>query len=980
MQTPAPGGRIAGFEVSSVRPLPEFRAHGVLCRHLNTGLEVYHLACDDPENLFAFAFRTPPPDDSGVAHILEHAVLCGSRRFPVKDPFVVLLKSSLQTFLNAFTFPDKTVYPAASQLEKDFFNLLAVYGDAVFFPRLDPEVFRQEGHRLELVNGEGLRRVGVVYNEMKGVFSSAEAIVADLSLRSLFPEGPYGRESGGHPASIPALTYEGLREFHRRNYHPSNCRVFLYGDIPTEKTLRLLQESFLEGFSAAPASPAITGQARWSVPRFAETTYPVEAGGEGSSKSSITVNWLSVPVTDPLRLLAMEVLGEVLVGNPGSPLAKGLLESGLGQDLSPATGLDTELAELVFTTGLRGCEAERTGEVQDLILRILESLASGGIPPELVRAAVHRVEFRNREIVRGGRPFSLSLMRRSLRGWLHGAEPELTLEFRKWMDALKRELEAGPYLEGLIRAQLLDNPHRSSVLVRPDPQAAARQLVEERRELEGLAAALGAGERRRIAEENLRLAQFQETPDRPEDLERLPRLRRADLLREVDTVPTSALAVAPGALLHDLHTNGVVYLDLAQEVSDLDAESSALLPLWARAVCASGLPGLPWHETASRLTLLTGGFSAALGADTPAGSTRAAQHLIFRVKALEENLEPALQLIGSLLLEADFRDLERLHMLVLEMRNDLKSALVPGGSFFASLRAGGRLSEAIGREEHWKGVSQLERLGRFAGQPGPQLEALAADLERLRATLVARSRLTLNLTCDGGFADRSACVLARFLERLPASGTSAGGGSAGPLRLEDGQRLEALLTSTNVNFAAMAIPAAPFGTAESVQEAILAHYLSTGFLWEQVRMKGGAYGAGAVASSLERVFTFTSYRDPNIARTFASFREALYTARDNLLSPEAFEQVLIGAVGREERPMAPGERGYTALKRSLLAISDRMRQDRRDRLLAATPGDLSAAAARLASACELGYSAVLTGRQALESSGLEGLSRLEIPD
>jgi hypothetical protein len=372
---------------------------------------------------------------------------------------------------------------------------------------------------------------------------------------------------------------------------------------------------------------------------------------------------------------------------------------------------------------------------------------------------------------------------------------------------------------------------------------------------------------------------------------------------------------------------------------------------------------------------VAGGFSAALGADTPAGGSRPAQHLIFRVKALEENLEPALRLVASLLVEADFRDLERLEMLFQELRNDLKAALVPGGSYFASLRAGGRLSPAIGQEERWKGVSQLARLRRYAGKP----EQLAGELERLRAALIDRDRITLNLTCDDRGARRAESVLQDFLARLPA-GTPARPADGSPPVLADGQRLEALITSTNVNFAALALPAASFGTEESIQEAILAHYLSTGFLWEQVRMKGGAYGAGASVSSLERVFTFTSYRDPNIARTFDSFRQALDSAREEHLSEEAFEQVLIGAVGREERPMAPGERGYTALKRSLLGISDRLRQNRRDRLLSATPGDLAAAAGRLSARFAEGCSAVLAGRQALESSGLRDLELVEIAD
>jgi Zn-dependent M16 (insulinase) family peptidase len=507
-------------------------------------------------------------------------------------------------------------------------------------------------------------------------------------------------------------------------------------------------------------------------------------------------------------------------------------------------------------------------------------------------------------------------------------------------------------------------------------------MMEERAALEAIAAGLRPEDRRRIEEEGRRLASFQETPDRPEDLALLPKLRRADLPREVDKVPTAELE-QPRAMFHELHTNGVAYLDMVLEVSGLEEKTSALLPLWARAVCGSGLPGQPWHQVASRLSLVAGGFSAALGADTPAGASRPAQHLIFRVKALEENLEPALELVASLLAEADFRDLERLEMLVQELRNDLKSALVPGGSYFASLRAGGRLSEAIQREERWKGVSQLLHLRRYSERA--QLEGLAAELEGLRAALVGRGRFGLNLTCDAQALRRAGQALQRFLDRLraagglPAAAAPIPGGAPPPV-ISDGQKLEALVTSTNVNFAALALPASSFGTEESVQEAILAHYLSTGFLWEQVRMKGGAYGAGASVSSLERVFTFSSYRDPNIARTFDSFRQALEAAGREALSEEAFEQVLIGAVGREERPMAPGERGYTALKRALLGISDRMRQDRRDRLLAASPGDLAEAAARLAARYAQGYSAVLTGRQALDSSGLRDLALVEIGD
>jgi hypothetical protein len=980
----------AGFEVLSARELPEFKALGVHCRHITIGLELFHLLNDDPENLFAFAFRTPPPDSSGVAHILEHSVLCGSRRFLLKDPFLALLKSSMQTFLNAFTFPDKTVYPASSMLAKDFYNLMLVCADAVFFPLLREEVFRQEGHRLER-SQDGPRRVGVVYNEMKGMFASAEAIVAALSLRSLFPDVPYGFESGGDPRSIPSLTYQSFLDFHHKYYHPGNCRVFLYGNLPTVKTLRFLQEHVLASFGPpAAAASMLPRQPRWSAPRTREATYPAQASAAGGARSSVTLNWLTVPVTDPLQVLAMEVAGEVLVGNVGSPLQKALLESRLGEDLSPTTGLDTELAELAFSVGLRGTSPEKAARIQELVLDTLSELAGRGIPEEQLRGAVNRVEFRHREIQRGGHPYSLTLMRRSLRGWLHGRQPELTLEFRPWMDALKGRLAQGRYLEHLIRSQLVENPHRSRVLVRPDPAQAARELEEERREMQSLERLQTGAERERLEADNRRLREFQEHPDSAEQVARLPALRRGDLPRQVQRIPESPLPEnlhRPG-YFHALYTNGVIYLDLALDASGLPEPASTLLPVFSKTVCGCGLPGSPYHQVATRLALLTGGFGASLGADSPFAGNGAGpvQRLIFRVKMLEENLAPALELVGRLLLEADFRDLERLQTLVLELRNELKASLLPGGSYYASLRAESRLSQALALEERWKGVTQLLAMEELCRSLPEKLPELAARLEELRAGLLTRRRLALNLTCDAEQAARVHPALEPLLAMLP-SGTSAPRPAMAEqelFRTAATPDSEALVTTTNVNFAAVAVRGSAFGTRESVQESLLAHFLSTGYLWEQVRMKGGAYGAGAAASGLERVFSFSSYRDPNITRTLEAFRGALQAARQEALSEREFEQVLIGAVGLEERPLAPGEKGFIALKRRLLGISDELRQRRRDLLLAASPGDLTEAAGRLLAAWERSHTVVLAGRPALEEAvgELEGLAGTitELPD
>jgi len=1000
---PRPGQRVGGFELLSVRRLDEFAASALHWRHGRTGCEVLHLWNEDPENLFAFSFRTPPSDDTGVAHVLEHSVLCGSRLFPVKDPFVVLLKTSLNTFLNAFTFPDKTVYPASSMVEKDFFNLLLVYGDAVFFPRLAEEVFMQEAHHLAPREepASGLTRVGVVLNEMKGVFSSAESIVADASLRSLFPQGAYGHESGGDPRVIPRLTHRDLVDFHRRFYHPVNCRILLYGNVPTAQTLEFLEDNFLAAFQPAEVDSALGVQPRWSRPRRIERTFPVQPGTPLQGLSSVTVNWLTVPATDPLLLLAFEVLSELLVGNAGSPLHKALLESRLGSDLSPTTGLDTELREVVFSAGLRGTEAERAQAVEDRVLGTLRELVERGIPAQLVRAAAHRVEFRNLEILRGGRPYSLTLMRRCLRGWLHGTAPETTLEFRRWMDGLKERLRGGGYLESLIAEHLLDNPHRATVVARPDPEQGAREAAAEAAELERIAAGLSEADRRRLEQDLERLRRYQREAD-GEALQRIPSLRLADLSPEVVRLPTERVLPELGypVLFHDLFTNGVVYVDFVLDMAGLDAALADRVPLLARAVCGCGLPGRPYHEVAGSLGLLTGGFGAALSADT-LSLPRAglAQGLVFRVKMLEENLEAALQLVGELLLGADFRDLNRLESLLLEMRNDHKASLVPGGSHYASLRAGSRLSAALALEERWKGVSQYLYLSALSGAPAGALPGLAGSLEELRGQLLGRDRLIVNLTCPRGLLPRLAAALdgLGLPERCAAAqpvgpaaaatrGSDAAGGpsvtaaAATPIHGRGGTStslsLEAVVGTMDVSFVARALPAARFGSRENAHEAVLAHYLNTGYLWEEVRMKGGAYGAGASVNGLEGLFTLSSYRDPNLLATLEAFRRGLEQARDSALSAREFEKVVLGAAGQEEKPMAPGEKGYVALKRYVLGISDDARQKRRGEMIGCGQADVRAAAERLLGAMEGSRAVVLTHRRALQ----EAADKLGAPD
>jgi len=969
-----PEGIPPGFELLSRRELTEFRAVGLHVRHRKTGCEIFHLHRDDRDNLFAFAFKTPPADNTGVAHILEHSVLCGSRRFPARDPFLQLLKGSMNTFMNAFTFPDKTVYPASSQVEQDFYNLFRVYGDAVFFPLLRREAFMQEGQRREFGEDGRLRAVGIVYNEMKGNYSSHESIASEWAIRSLFSDSPYGFDSGGEPEAILNLRYEDFTAFHAAFYHPSNCRVFLYGDIPTEKHLRFLEENVLSFFDSRPRTPEIPPAARWDRPRRLEKTYPAQEGESAATGSSITLNWLLPPVTDPMAALSFEILAEILLGNAGSPLRKALVESGLGEDLSAPTGLETETLEMVFSVGLRGIPPRKRKALEDLVEKTLEDLRDGGLDRERVEGAVRRVEFRNRE-VRAGSAFGLRLMRRSLRGWLHGQGPERTLEFAPVMAGLREEIARDPRrFENLIRRQLLENPHRSTLVVKPDPALAAREEARTRERLDREEARLSERDREELRRDLDAFRAFQDSPDSPEALASIPALALADIPRELETIPVEILPPggAAGLYAHDLYTNGIVYADFAFELEG-GGPPDLFLPLFTAALTGIGAGGRPYDRIALELALKTGGLGTELEAGTVVGGG-VRRFLFLRLKSLEDNFPEALDLLRDILLRPDLEDERRLRDIFLEFRNDLKGSIIPGGHAFASSRAERGLSPAEAVEEKWKGISQYRFV---AGLPEGRAGRLVAEnCRRIRGSALTRRGLTANFSAPAASWPRILRDIQAFAEAFPqdpAPGFSAG---TAPEAAETIPPLEGLAVPSAVAFVATAVPAAVLGGKEHAHEAVLAHLLGTGYLWEKIRMKGGAYGAFCSAHGRDGVLTFASYRDPNIASTLAAFRDALEGIARDGVDPESAKNAVIGAVARDMKPLSPGGKSIVAFRRALYGLTDELRA--RHRLYALETGveDLRAAAGRLLSGFGSGFSAVIAGRPALEdaASALPGLA------
>jgi Zn-dependent M16 (insulinase) family peptidase len=979
------GDTLHGFTVVSIQKLDEYNGKGIRLRHDATGLDLYHLRNEDRENLFAFAFKTPPRDNTGVAHIVEHAVLSGSSSFPIKDPFLALMKGSTNTFMNAMTYPDKTVYPAATTVRSDYYNMMKVYGDAVFFPLLRKEVFHQEGRRIELDEKGRPQVQGIVYNEMKGSYSSFESIVGEWSYRSVFTDSPYYYDSGGYPAEIPGLDYEGFRRYHSTYYHPSNCRVFLYGNLPTEEQLEFLQREFLSGFRAGAAAEEIPAQPRWKEPREMEVKGPLsDDEGEEEAKTTVILNWLVGSSTEPLEMLSIQVLSDMLLGYSGTPLQKAINESGLGEDMAPASGLETDVAEIVFTAGLRGTDRGKKKAFEQLVMNELERLAREGLPRDLVEGSLRRVEFRNREI-KGGAPFGLRLMGRALRGWLHGKAPEATLEFTPHIEELKRRYEQQErYFERLIEELLLNNPHRSTVTVVPDRRY-LRELDEEISErVAQKTAAMGEEEQRQLEEELNAFRTFQETPDREEDRQKIPRVSREELPEDIPVIDTREEQIGGiPCYSHDLYTNGIIYVDWAFDIGELTREQRLLLPLLGRMIVSSGLPGESYDRVARRMALSTGGIHPYLEESPLVGQRdRYLGLMLFRLKCLEGSLDEALDLLTELLLRAEVDDVKRLREVLLEFRNDMRSAVIPAGHSFASLRARSRLSRSSAVEEEWRGIEQLLFLSGFDPEAEHGLDDLARRLAELRESLIRRGGMLINVTAEGEWIGTVKERIGTMVQRLPggsAANRSAPGDTDAERHIAQSNAVytdleaetcdwEGLEIPAAVGYAATALPGAYFGEPGHALQVLIAHILKTDYLWERIRMNGGAYGAGASAHGLEGLFSFFSYRDPSAGNSLQVFLRGIEQIASGNFSKADLEQAVVSVVGHDLRPHSPGEKSLIGLRRRLLGITDEIRREKRRHLLTASQEGLEEEAAAMSRLVDGAARVVLASRNVLEEA------------
>ncbi len=937
-ETPAtalkPGDELRGFRVKAVTPVEKLRLVACELEHPGSGARILHLACDDAENLFSISFPTPPPDDTGVPHILEHAVLSGSERFPVRDPFFEMVKMSPATFINAMTGFDRTYYPVASNVQQDLLNLAEVYFDAVFHPLLTEETFQREAHHLAPASPDDpagkLTVNGIVYNEMKAYFSRPEGRVARLITRGLFPDTAYGHESGGDPEYIPDLTYDELRRFHASWYHPGNALFVFYGNIPTPDYLAFLEER-LAPFSRGDAGPEVKHQTRWTEPRSLVDTYAIGADESAAEKTFLVTNWLAGDGLDPEDRVLMQILSTILVGDDAAPLKKAVIDSKLGHDILFA-GASSIGLETTFAVGVRGSEPERMDAFLDVVTKTLTTLADEGVEPELVEAAFNQYAYQCREISRM-RP--LQMMQHVLESWVYGGDPLLFLREDETLEACRESYAAEPDLFArLTRERLLDNAHRLDLVMTPDTAWQVRTDAAFAERMKGVRAELSDDDARGLAAQAEELQKNAGTPNPPEALATLPQLKLGDLPPKPVHIPTAAEELPGGATLlrNDVFANGVNYLALNVDLRGLPAELWPWLPRYIETINQLGAAGMNYEQMARRKTAHTGGVGCHANFGVHATDPEAAVWgLRFALKALDEQLGPALDVLRDLLLEPDPRDHERFRDVIVQRLAGLRMHLVNEGPGTAQRHAKRVLTPEGHLDEIVHGLPQLERLGALNGRFDDLADEMMAKIDAVAAFIRNSARVTASFTGADPAAASTRQALTAWLELMPAApiedGPTGFSPAAEPPR-------EGLAAPMQVAHCTQIIPAPHPSHPDAPLLFLGMQLLRVDYMISELRFKGNAYGASC--SYHGPAIVLSTYADPHVARTlgvFAALPEYVHTVD---WGDAELHRAIISGAKVALQPIRPENATHAALARHVMGETPAVREERYARALGAT--------------------------------------------
>ena len=934
---------IKAYEIIQQEELRGIRSRGYLLRHKKSGARVLLIENDDNNKVFSIGFRTPPADSTGVPHIMEHSVLCGSKNFPAKDPFVELVKGSLNTFLNAMTYPDKTVYPVASCNDKDFQNLMHVYMDAVLYPNIyeHEEIFRQEGwsYKLDSPDGE-LQYNGVVYNEMKGAFSSPESVLDRVVLNTLFPDTSYANESGGDPERIPDLTYEQFLDFHRKYYHPSNSYIYLYGDMDMEEKLEWLDQEYLSHFEKAEVDSRIRMQEPFQEMVEKELPYSIASDESEEDNTYLSYNKVIGTSLDRELYLAFQVLDYALLSAPGAPLKKALTEAGIGKDIMGS--YDNGILQPVFSVISKNANLDQKEAFVEKIEEVLRGIVENGMDKKALEAGINYHEFRYREADFGSYPKGLMYGLQILDSWLYDDEkPFIHIEALDTFEFLKKQVGTG-YYEDLIRRYILENPHGAIVSVCPEKGRTARMDRELSKKLEEYKESLSEEEREEMVSRTKALEDYQTAEDSPEDLEKIPVLEREDISREIAPVYNEERTVdGIPMVFHEIETNGIGYLDLLFDMSGVSEELLPYVGILQATLGVIDTTHFEYGELFNEINVHTGGIGTSLELYPDVTKAREKEFKAtfeIKAKALYDKLPVAFDMIGEILTESKLSDDRRL-LEILEMaKSRLLMRFQSSGHTTAVLRALAYASPSARLKDLTGGIEFYRVVNRITEHFEEEKEDLIQKLKALTVRLFRADNMMISYTASQeGLMD-----LEKLVDNLKQKlFTDKVEESTCILHCE--KKNEAFKTASKVQYVARAGNFIDHGASYTGALQILKVILSYDYLWQNIRVKGGAYGCMSNFNRIGEGY-FVSYRDPNLKRTMEVYEGITDYLKNFTVSPRDMTKYIIGTISNIDHPMTPAAKGDRSMNLYMNHVSPEMIRKERMEILAAGQEDIRALA------------------------------------
>jgi len=929
----------SSFEFRDSAHIKSLDIHVSEYRHKVTGTPHFHLATENRENAFLVGLRTIPTDSTGVAHILEHTVLCGSERYPVRDPFFMMIRRSLNTFMNAFTSSDWTAYPFASQNRKDYFNLLDVYLDAVFFSRLDELDFMQEGHRLEFEKADDpksdLTFKGVVFNEMKGAMSSTSSILWQTMSKHLFPNNTYHYNSGGDPEAIPDLSYQELLDFYRTHYHPSNAVLMTFGDIPAEELQERFDTLALKRFEPLDRTVSVQPTRRLHSPMRVEEAYPTSEENL-DNKTHIVMGWLLGESIDLDARLEAHLLSSVLLDNSASPLLKALEQTDLGTAPSPLCGVEDSVREMVFVCGLDGSEADNSAAAEALILSVLDDIAKNGVPSEQVESVLHQLELGQREIRGDGMPFGLQLLLSGLTSAMQRGDTLASMDLDPALERLRKKTENPDFISELVQRLLIDNPHRVRLTLRPDNKISDRRNEAEAQRLASTQKDLTEDETHRIVDMAQKLAERQVQEDDPEIL---PKVGLEDVPDDMHIARGESTQVgATPASVYTAGTNGLVYPELVIEMPKLDQELLEVLPFYTSFLTELGSGGRDYLETQNRQAAIAGSLGSYVMKRGGRDDEQAVSaYFALRGKALSRNDSALIELMAETMNSVDFSETARIRELIAQVRVSREQRITGNGHAYAMYAAcsgmspTARLSHQVGG---LAGISSLKALDDSLDDE-KSLNQLAERLRAVHAAIGASPKQFMWVS----EAEASNDLANAFSSHFPDAGADSGFQAFElPSVREHAKQL--WTTSTEVNFCAKAYETVPSGHKDNAALQILGPFLRNGHLHRAIRETGGAYGGGASQNADSASFRFYSYRDPRLLETLDDFDASIKWLLDTNHDERALEEAILNVVSSIDKPGSPSGEARSDFHSELFGRTAELRRESRSRILNVSLDDL----------------------------------------